>query len=149
MSRLSQRPTFPSGNPPGQSFQPGFYLTNKNSFMSSLRRLPRDRKVFPILSLSGKRLYTRETNPPFRNKSQPLLPLREEIVHPPKKLDLLSPSIKRKRLRPEKVRIPNRRNTFLTLVFPKKANFSIGGATDHSRRPRVYFVGCYRVAVNW
>ena len=100
-------------------------------------------------SLSRKRLYTRETNPPFCNKSQPLLPLREEIVHPPEKLDLLSPSIKGKRLRLEKVRIPNRRNTFLTLVFLKEANFAIGGATDHPRRPRVYFAGCYQVAVNW
>ena len=120
MARLSQRPTFPRCNPPRQSCQPGFYITNRNLFISKLCRLRRDRKVFPMSSLSGKRLYTRETNPPFRNKSQPLLPLREEIVHSPKKLDLLSPSIKGKRLRLEKVRIPNRRNTFFYARFPKR-----------------------------
>ena len=86
-------------------------------------------------SLSGNRLYTRETNPPFRNKSQPLLPLREESVHSPKKLDLLSPSITGKRLISEKVHIPNQRNTFLTVVFLNEVNFAIRGATDHPRRP--------------
>ena len=60
-----------------------------------------------MVSLSGMQLHIREVNPPFRNKSQLLLPLGEEIVHPPEKLDLLSPSIKGKRIRPKKVRIPN------------------------------------------
>ena len=56
-----------------------------------------------MASLSGKQLHIRETNPSFRNKSQLLLPLGEEIVHPLEKLDLLSPFIKGKRIRPKKV----------------------------------------------
>ena len=60
-----------------------------------------------MASLSGMQLHIREANPPFRNKSQLLLPLGEEIIHPPEKLDLLSPSIKGKQIRPKKVRIPN------------------------------------------
>ena len=60
-----------------------------------------------MASLSGKQLHIRERNPHFRNKSQLLLPLGEEIVHSPEKLDLLSSSIKGKRIRPKKVRIPN------------------------------------------
>ena len=60
-----------------------------------------------MASISGKQLHIRETNPSFRNKSLLLLLLGEEIVHLPEKLDLLSPSIKRKRIRPKKVRILN------------------------------------------
>ena len=103
------------------------------------------------MSLSGKQLYTRETNPTFRNKSQLPLPLGEEIVHPPKKLDLLSFSIKGKQMTPKKVRIPNlkKKQSLLTQDLPEKANFAIGGATDHPRRLRVCFAGCYQIAVNW
>ena len=60
-----------------------------------------------MATLSGNQLHIRETNPPFRNKSQLLLPLTEEIVNSPEKLDLLSSSIKGKQIRPKKVRILN------------------------------------------
>ena len=60
-----------------------------------------------MASISGKQLHIRETNPTFRNKGQLPLPLGEEIVHPPIKLDLLSLSIKGKQIAPKKVRILN------------------------------------------
>ena len=71
-----------------------------------------------MASLSRKQLHIRETNPPFRNKSQLLLPLGGEIVHSPKKLDLLSSSIQGKRIRP-KLTLPSerRRNTPVVFVF--------------------------------
>ena len=64
-----------------------------------------------MASLSGKQLHIRETNPTFRNKGQLPLPLGEEIVHPPTKLDLLSASIKGKQMATKKVRILNRKNS--------------------------------------
>ena len=46
--------------------------------------------------------------------------------------------------------IPNLRNTCVySPPKKKKANFAIGGATDHPRRPCVYFAGCCLVAINW
>ena len=74
-----------------------------------------------MASLSGNKLHIRETNPHFRNKSQLLLPLGEEIVYPPEKLDLLSPSIKGKRIRPKKgTHSEFKEQSLLTQDLPKK-----------------------------
>ena len=96
-------------------------------------------------SLPRKQLHIRETNPPFRNKSQLLLPLGEEIVHSPEKLDLLSSSIKGKRIRPKKVRILNlkRAVTFNSRSTREKLTLP----SERRRNTPVVFVFVLQVAV--
>ena len=98
-----------------------------------------------MASLSRKQLHIRETNPHFRNKSQLLLPLGEEIVHSPEKLDLLSFSIKGKRIRPKKVCILNLKRAVAFNSRSTKEKLTL--SSERQRNTPVVFVFVLQVAV--